>query len=192
MFPFIYYWLIERTKYFLVSFFPSFFVLKHRKKNVAKPRRNLRVGPKIIIIFSFQNFFLSDFWKNNKYIPSTALTYKLQTAHPQLFQLPLSSISPFPQPPLGSWSCFSHLIFLPSLASIPLFHFLKFILPLKDWFLFPWCLCLPFDPAWLHLLYLFFCKQRIFKTSISILSPLHVKNYMGNWIFHLSSKEEAS
>lgn len=52
MLVFIYYWLIERTKYFSASFF--FFVPKHRK-NVAKPQKNLSSDPKIIIILSFKN-----------------------------------------------------------------------------------------------------------------------------------------
>lgn len=160
---------------------------------MAKPQKNLRVGPKIIIIFSFQNFFVR-FLKEQQILPKhccnlltpvdcTPSVYFSYPSHPSpLFQnLPWAPVLLFP-------CSFS---FLHSYQYCFFWVFFLFILPSNDWFLFPWCLCLTFDPAWLCLLYLFSCKQRIFKTSNSILSPLHVKNYKENWIFHLSSKEEA-
>lgn len=62
MFVFIYYWLVERTKYFLVSFCFFCSQTQKEKENAAKPQKNLRLGPKIIIIiFSFKMIFCQVF-----------------------------------------------------------------------------------------------------------------------------------
>lgn len=59
MLVFIYCWLTERTKYFFAVFF--LFCSRTQKKNVAEPQKNLNLGPKIIIIFSFKIFFCQVF-----------------------------------------------------------------------------------------------------------------------------------
>lgn len=62
MLVFIYYWLVERAKYFLVSFCFFCSQTQKEKENAAKPQKNLRLGPKIIIIiFSFKIIFCQVF-----------------------------------------------------------------------------------------------------------------------------------
>lgn len=67
MLVFIYCWLTERTKYFFAVFF--LFCSRTQKKNVAEPQKNLNLGPKIIIIFSFKIFFVR-FLKEQQILPA--------------------------------------------------------------------------------------------------------------------------
>lgn len=136
MFIFIYYWLIERTKYFLVSFFLFFFVPKHRKKkSMAKPQKNLRVGPKIIIIFSFQNFFVR-FLKEQQTLPKhrSSLQSSVDCTPSAYFSCPSCPPPLFhnlPWPPVLLFPCsFSFLHWYPYCF----FSFLKFYLQRIDLF----------------------------------------------------------
>lgn len=97
MLVFIYYWLIERTKYFSASFF--FFVPKHRK-NVAKPQKNLSSDPKIIIILSFKNLT-----KNPKRTTNTSQAPLQLPAFSRLHALQHHFRHPSCPPPSAHSSC---------------------------------------------------------------------------------------
>lgn len=108
MLVFIYYWLIERTKYFLVSFlFPN------TERNVAKPQKNLSLGPKIIIIFSFKIFFVR-FLKEQQMLPKhhSNLQSSVGCTPSTYFSYPSCPPLLCPQPTvasLGLTSCSCHV-----------------------------------------------------------------------------------